>query len=170
MLFTKRISRVLANELATKYCGAMQKCAVIFGAFTTCHYKVKFSYKKMRVEAYPFFPCSQLWIQNFVLNQNINFSIGKALPTIGLETPFKDFFSNKNIQIFSHHVYDIDATKLFCQKIENEGDIVGLQLGEGEYLCISDGQIVLQSKSKKIDSLAKRIDVLSNLFERYAKT
>ena len=71
---------------------------------------------------------SLIWIQNFGLKQNINFSVGKALPTLGLDTPFKDLFSNKSILIFSHNAYDIDTTKSFCQKIENEIDIIGLQL------------------------------------------
>jgi hypothetical protein len=69
--------------------------------------------------------------------------------------------------LFSHHVYDINATKLFCRNIDNELDVAGHQLGKREYLCISSAQIVLQSKNKKIEDLAKRIDVLSNIFKRY---
>ena len=166
MLFSKKISRLLAEELAARYIGTTQRCNVSFGAFATCRHMVKFSHKDMRIEAYPFFPYSHVWVQNFVLKQDINFSIGKALPTLGLDIPLKDFFADKNIPIFSHNAYDIDATKLFCRETENEIDISRLQLGRGEYLVISSGQIVLQSKNKMVDGLAKRIDVLSNIFER----
>ena len=169
MLFFKKKSEFLANEIAAKYNGTIERCNVMFDSFKTCYYKVKLRYKNMRVEVYPFLPYSHIWIQNFGLKQNINFSVGKALPTFGLDTPFKDLFSNKSILLFSHNAYDIDATKSFCQKIGNEIDIIDLQLGEKEYLCISSGQIVLQSKNKKIDGLANRIDALSNLFDRYVQ-
>lgn len=169
MLFTKKISRILAQELAANYAGTIQTCNAMFGAFATCHYQVEFIHKNMRVEAYPFWPYSHIWVQNFVLKQNVNFSIGKALPNFGLNVPRTNFFSDRDITIFSHDAYDLDATRIFCRKIENEMDIVGLKLGKGEYLCISNGQMVLQNKNIKFDGVVERIDVLADIFENNVK-
>lgn len=166
MLLSKRKSKKLASDIAAKYRGKMQKCNATFGAFSTCHYEVKFKYKDMRLEIYPFVPYCHIWVQNFKLKQDIHFSIGVALSALRLDVPLENCFTNLNTLIFTNDAYDINATKKFCQIKENETGIDDIQLGKGEFLIISNGQIVLQNKNHNIKSLEDRINILAKIHER----
>lgn len=165
-MFSRKKSKILASSISEKFNGKVEDSRITFGGFTTCYYLVKFKYKDMRIEAYPYHPCCQIWIQNFRLPDNISFSVGSARPSLGLTLPLNDPFQNYSIPAFSNDAYNLEAAKTFCQLLENEKDIKKLKIGKKEYLIISSRQIVIHNRNRDLNIITDRINILKDLFER----
>ncbi len=165
-MFSKRKSKDLALSIAEKFNGRVERIFASFSAFTTCRYCVKFNYRDMRIELYPFCPFCQIWVQNFRFPKNISFSIGSKLPTLGLTQRLKDPFRDYHIPVFGHEAYDIEAAIAFCKILENEINIKKLGMSRKEYLIMSSGQILMHNKNRGQEYIEKRIDILGDLFDR----
>ncbi len=165
-MFSKRKSKDLALSVAEKFDGKVEKICASFSAFATCHYCVKFQYRNMRIELYPFCPFCQIWVQNFRFPKNISFSVGNKLPTLGLTLRLRGLFRDYPVSVFSNEAYDIEAAKEFCGILENEINIKKLGMSGKEYLIISSGQILMHNKNRGQENIEKRLNILGDLFDR----
>jgi hypothetical protein len=166
MFFNKARSKKLASLSAKEFNGKVENVHASFGFFRTCHFRVKFKYKSMRIEAYFFYPFCEIWIQNFTYPYDINFTVGKPLPFLGQTTSLKDIFKDYKAPVFSNSAYDIEKAREFCKLSDNERDIEEVGLQKGEYLCIASGQIIIRNKNQSVKTIQDRIDILNNLFDR----